>query len=318
MFDVHTHFIPEDVLLWLRDNERTVQAVWEKKSPDKAEFLTVNHKWGFELKKQFYEEELYLEEQEKAGILHSLVSPVPQLFLYDLREEMTDDISAVYNTALAKWTKTHSQRLSGLGTIPLNSPEKACARLNEAMNLGLKGAIIGPGASEKLLSDDAFIPFWEEADRLKAIIFIHPLLSEDPRLRRKMLPNLIGVPWETTVCAADLLLSGITDRFPNVKIVLAHGGGFLPYQIGRLKKGCDMWPQAAASLTAPPVEYLRRFWFDTVLWNEKGIHFLKELVGEERLVQGSDYPFDLCEWPPPDISGKGAEALLSMETIEFK
>ena len=94
------------------------------------------------------------------------------------------------------------------------------------MNNGLKGAIIGPGASQLLLSDEAFTPFWETADRRKAIIFIHPLLSEDPRLRRRMLPNLIGVPWETTICAADLLLSGFTDRFRNVKILLAHGGGF--------------------------------------------------------------------------------------------
>ncbi|MED1740537.1 amidohydrolase family protein [Bacillus swezeyi] len=313
MFDFHTHFIPNDVLLWLKDNEKSVYAVREKRSPDRAEFLTVNHKWGFELKDSFFKEELYLKEQRKAGISHSLASPVPQLFLYDLAEEMTDELSFVYNKALSIWTEKHSNRLSGLGTIPLNSPSKACERLSEAMDLGLKGAIIGPGASDKLLSNEVFTPFWEEADRRKAIIFIHPLLSEDPRLRRKMMPNLIGVPWETTVCAADLLLSGVTDRFPNVKILLAHGGGYLPYQIGRLNKGYEKWADVSASISAAPDEYLRRFWYDSVLWHEESTAYLKNLVGEERIVPGSDYPFDLCEWPPADVGHKGAEALLSMK-----
>ncbi|MFN2744661.1 MULTISPECIES: amidohydrolase family protein [Bacillus] len=313
MFDLHTHFIPDDVLQWLKDNQNAVGAVWEKRSPDQAAFLTVNRKWGFELKELFFKETLYLEAQKKAGVSHSLASPVPQLFLYDLPEEITDELSSVYNNALSIWTKHNSHRLSGLGTIPLNSPLKACQRLGEAMDLGLKGAIIGPGASGRLLSDEVFTPLWEEANRRKAIIFIHPLLSEDPRLRRKMMPNLIGVPWETTVCAADLLLSGVTDRFPNVKILLAHGGGYLPYQIGRLNKGYEKWTDVSASISAAPEEYLPSFWFDSVLWNKESAAYLIKLVGEERIVPGSDFPFDLCEWPPADIGQKGAEALLNVK-----
>ncbi|MBU8580441.1 amidohydrolase [Bacillus paralicheniformis] len=312
MYDLHTHFIPHDVLLWLDDNEKKVHAVREKKDGRQAEFLTVNHKWGFELKELFYQEALYLEAQQEAGVSHSLVSPVPQLFLYDLAEEITDELSFVYNKALAGWVKKHDGRLSGLGTVPLNSPLKASERLNEAMNNGLKGAIIGPGASQMLLSDEAFTPFWETADRRKAIIFIHPLLSEDPRLRRRMLPNLIGVPWETTICAADLLLSGFTDRFRNVKILLAHGGGFLPYQIGRLDKGYDKWAGVSSSLSAPPREYLRKFWFDSVLWEKESAAYLKKLIGEDRLVPGSDFPFDLCQWPPLGPGRKGAESLLNV------
>ena len=310
MFDFHTHFLPSEVLLWLKENKNAVHAVWERKSPEKAPFLTVNGKWGFELKETFFKEDLFLHAQTNAGIPHSLVSPVPQLFLYDLAEEITDEMAGVYNRALSNWIKKESRRLSGLGTIPLNSPVKACGRLREAMALGLKGAIIGPGASDMLLSDEAFTPFWEEADRQEAVIFIHPLLSEDPRLRRKMMPNLIGVPWETTVCAADLLLSGLIDRFPNVKILLAHGGGFLPYQIGRLDKGYQKWPNVSSSITAPPSDYLRRFWYDTVLWHGESAAYLQKLAGKDRVVPGSDYPFDLCQWPPANIGREGAEALL--------
>jgi len=128
-----------------------------------------------------------------------------------------------------------------------------------------------------------------------------------------MMPNLIGVPWETTVCATDILLSGMIDRYPNVKILFAHGGGFLPYQIGRLDKGYDQWNLVSANLEAPPSEYLKRFWYDTVLWNQASLDFLVKTVGENRVVPGSDYPFDLSVWPPKGMYEAGAYSLLGEE-----
>jgi len=161
-----------------------------------------------------------------------------------------------------------------------------------------------------MLTDPLLTPFWEEAEKLGAIIFIHPLLCEDPRLKRRMMPNLIGVPWETTLSATDLLLSGHLDTYPNVKIVLAHGGGFLPYQVGRLDKGYKQWPAVSGALQAPPSAYLKRFWFDSVVWEPKVLTFLAELVGPERIVPGSDYPFDLSVWPPDWTDELGIKSLL--------
>ena len=192
----------------------------------------------------------------------------------------------------------------------MSHPVKAAEVLQEAMSMGLKGAIIGPGIGQHMLSDSFFQPFFEEANRLNAVIFIHPLLCEDPRLKRRMMPNLIGVPWETTVCATDVLLSGMIDQYPNVKILFAHGGGFLPYQIGRLDKGYEQWDLVSSNLQAPPSDYLKRFWYDSVLWNQDSLDFLIKTVGEDRVVAGSDYPFDLCVWPPKEISDKGAHTLL--------
>jgi aminocarboxymuconate-semialdehyde decarboxylase len=310
MFDYHTHFIPPDVLGWLKDHQDIINAKWIKKEENKDEFLVVNEKWGFELKKAFTDSNLYLAEQAKAGVTHSLLSPIPQLFMYDFPEEITIDISNVYNQSLAKWIKSTPQKLSALGTVPLAHPEKAARILNDAMNLGLKGVIIGPGLSNQMLSDDFFTPFFEEANRLKAIVFIHPLLCEDPRLKRRMMPNLIGVPWETTVCATDILLSGMIDKHPNVKILFAHGGGFLPYQIGRLDQGYEQWDLVSSKLQAYPSEYLKRFWYDSVLWNQHSLEFLIKTVGEERVVPGSDYPFDLCVWPPEVRNKAGVHSLL--------
>ncbi len=310
MYDMHTHFIPPAVLDWLKENQEKVHAKWEKKSPAQAEFLTINNKWGFELKESFINPTLYLEEQQKAGVAHSLVSPIPQLFMYDFPADLTSEVSTVYNRALAQWVKDYPSQLSALATIPLNHPEQAAKELREAMNLGLKGAIIGPGLTDKMLTHEFFSPFWEEANHQKAVIFIHPLLAEDPRLKQRMMPNLIGVPWETTICATDILLSGMLDRYPDVKILLAHGGGFLPYQIGRLNKGYEKWNMVSQALQDEPIQYLRRFWFDSVLWNEMSLAYLIDVVGEDRVVPGSDFPFDLCAWPPAVQPNLGVETLL--------
>ncbi|WP_017727568.1 amidohydrolase family protein [Halalkalibacterium ligniniphilum] len=311
MYDFHTHFIPEDVLTWIKDHQKEVNANWIKKNPEKEKFLSINDKWAFELKKEFVSASLYLEEKEKASVTHAIVSPIPQLFLYDFPSEITSELASVYNQALAQWTSSNSNQLSALATVPLNDPEQAANELRNAMNLGLKGAIIGPGLNGQLLSNQVFTPFWEEADRQRAIIFIHPLLCEDPRLKQRMMPNLIGVPWETTICATDILLSGLLDQYRNTKILLAHGGGFLPYQIGRLNKGYEQWPLVSNTLRKEPIEYLKDFWYDSVLWNPGTLDYLAQTVGEDRIVPGSDFPFDLCAWPPASNLAKGSEALLT-------
>lgn len=297
MHDVHTHFIPTEVMDWLDENKRRVNAAKEKRDADKSVFLTINGKWAFELKELFIDELLYVGKQKESGIVQSLVSPIPQLFLYEFDKDTTHELSKVYNDALSRMSKSFPS-IAGLATLPLNAPGLAADELSRSMSKGLKGAIIGPGCGNLLLTDASFTPLWEEADRLGAVIFIHPLLSEDPRLRQRMMPNLIGVPWETTLCATDILLSGMMDKYPRVKLLLAHGGGLLPYQVGRLDKGYSQWKQVKSALQAPPSEYLKRFWFDSVLWNSEALQYLLKLVGEEHVLPGSDFPFDLCAWPP--------------------
>ncbi|KPH74385.1 amidohydrolase family protein [Oceanobacillus caeni] len=312
MFDFHTHFIPKQVLTWLQDHKETVHAKWEKILPDKHEFLTVNGKWGFELKPTFYDLSLYNQECLDVGVTHSVLSPIPQLFMYDFSPEITTEVSQIYNSSLAEIVDHSPDRFSALGTVPLTAPKRAATILNEAMKQGLKGAIIGPGLEDKLLSNDFFAPLFEEANRLKAILFIHPLLSTDPRIKAKKMPNLIGVPWETTVTATDIILSGLIDKYPDVKIIFAHGGGFLPYQLGRMDKGYDQWKDVSSNLKAAPSEYAKRFWYDTVLWDPNSLDLLIKTVGEDRVVPGSDFPFDLSVWPPKVNSEKGSQSLLGL------
>ncbi|MFB5190046.1 amidohydrolase family protein [Alicyclobacillus fastidiosus] len=312
MFDVHSHFVPRRVLEWLELNQARVPMTLDERVPGKDPFLTVNDKWSFELKRTFFDPAAYLAEQSAAGIKHTLVSPIPQLFLYDFSADITTAVSELYNGELAAWVQSHDERLSGLGTIPLNAPEQAAQTLETALDLGLKGVIIGPGHQGIPLSDERFRPVWQKADDAGAIVFIHPLLNDDPRIQRLMMPNLIGVPWETTICALDLILGGVLDQYPNVKVLLAHGGGFLPYQVGRLTQGYSVWPAVRNTIQESPAEYLRRFWYDSVLWDERSLKYLQSVVGLERVLPGSDYPFDLRVWPPMLENEDAVQAFLNI------
>jgi aminocarboxymuconate-semialdehyde decarboxylase len=316
--DIHTHVIPLHVLHWLEDNRTYVNAKWTKKDPNKAQFLSVNGKWEFEMKETFINPERYLNEQEKAGVIHSLVSPIPQLFLYDMPSEITKELSEVYNNALIDWTNQHASRLSALATLPMNDPATAAMELERAMKRGAKGAIVASSWSGSGLCDEDLTPFWEMANERSAIIFVHPLLCDDQRLGKAMMANLIGVPWETTVCALDLMLGGMLERYPKVKILLAHGGGFLPYQIGRLQTGYSKWELVSSRIKESPFELIRRFWFDSILWNPSSLNYLIELVGEDKVVPGSDYPFDLCEWPPKLDGTKGFQSLMNQTVMSHE
>jgi len=276
-----------------------MQAVWETRRADQEPFLTVGGQWPFELKTAFYQSEEYLRRQTAAGVTYALVSPVPQLFAYEAPRPLAHELARVYNQALAHWV---AERPGALATVPLADPEAAAAELLWALNHGLKGAIVGPGVGPLLLSAPSFEAFWRIADDRGAIVFIHPLLNRDPRIQHHMLPNLIGVPWETTVAAWDLMINGMATRWPRVKILWAHGGGFLPYQIGRYLKGYDMWPTVREVLISPPDRLLQNFWFDSLLWDDHARQLLAAVVGAERIVPGSDFPFDLSELPPAGVS----------------
>ncbi|MBX5466178.1 MAG: amidohydrolase [Firmicutes bacterium] len=310
MYDVHTHFVPAPVMEWVRAEAATIRAVFERRDPTKAEFLVVNGKWGFELKPTFIDAEGYLQAQAAAGVTYALVSPIPQLFAYEFEPAVTEALASVYNQALVEWVAQHPDRLGALATVPLNAPERAATLLEAALDRGLLGAIVAPGIGSRTLTDASFLPLWEVADQRRAILFIHPLLNEDPRVQRRMMPNLIGVPWETTLAATDLILAGYLDRFPRVRILLAHGGGFLPYQVGRLTQGYEKWSPVRAVLQAPPEAYLQRLWYDGILWDQRSLALLAAVVGEDRVLPGSDFPFDLSVWPPRVGSDAGARQFL--------
>ena len=169
-------------------------------------------------------------------------------------------------------------------------------------SLGLRGAMIDPNALGRPLADRSLDPFWKAAAELAAPVMLHPFLLEAvERFGRHYLHNLVGYPFETTLAAGSLILGGTLDRFPDLDVVLVHGGGFLPYHVGRFDRGHAVRPEVRADGAALPSSYLRRFHYDTLVQFPPALAYLVALVGADRVLLGSDHPFWLGDPEPARV-----------------
>jgi aminocarboxymuconate-semialdehyde decarboxylase len=199
--------------------------------------------------------------------------------------------SRVQNEALASALAGGPHR--GLATVPLQDPRRAAEELRVAVrDLGLRGAMVDPNVLGRPLGDRDVDPFWATAADLGAPVILHPYALEAvERFGRHYLHNLVGYPFETTLAATSLILGGTLDRFPALEVVLVHGGGFLPYHVGRLDRAHRTRPEVREDGAALPSGYLRRFHYDTLVQRGGALHYLVETVGADRVVLGSDHPF---------------------------
>jgi aminocarboxymuconate-semialdehyde decarboxylase len=247
---------------------------------------------------------------DKHGIDAGVFGPLMDVAGYSLPPEQGAAWSRAQNEGLAESLKTAGPRHAGLATVPLQSPTLAAAELCFAVgSLGLRGAMIDPNALGRALGDTAFDPFWRAAVEVGAPVILHPFLLEAvERFGRHYLHNLVGYPFETTLAAASLILGGTLERFPALEIVLVHGGGFLPYHVGRLDRGHAARPEARADGAALPSGYLRRFHYDTLVQFAPALRDLVEVVGADRVLLGSDHPFWLGDPEPLRIVREAALA----------
>lgn len=237
---------------------------------------------------------------DKQGIDAGVFGPLMDVAGYSLPAEQGAAWSRAQNEALAESLATGGRRHAGLATVPLQRPTLAAEELRFAVgSLGLRGAMIDPNALGRPLGDPAFDPFWRAAIEAGVPVILHPFLLEAvERFGRHYLHNLVGYPFETTLAAASLILGGTLDRFPTLEIVLVHGGGFLPYHVGRFDRGHVTRPEARADGAALPSGYLRRFHYDTLVQFAPALSYLVDVVGAERVLLGSDHPFWLGDPEP--------------------
>ena len=227
------------------------------------------------------------------GIDTAVFGPLMDIAGYSLPADRGAAWSRLQNEALVEALRAAPGAHRGLATVPLQDPALAAAELRVAVkDLGLRGAMIDPNALGRPLGDGAFDPFWRAAADLAAPVVLHPFLLEAvERFGRHYLHNLIGYPFETTLAAASLILGGTLDRFPGLAVVLVHGGGFLPYHIGRFDRAHETRPEARADDAGLPSHYLRRFHYDSLVQRPEALRYLVQTVGHDRVVLGSDHPF---------------------------
>ncbi|MCI0395046.1 MAG: amidohydrolase family protein [Chloroflexi bacterium] len=253
--------------------------------------------------REFVDIEQILVEQEQAGVDVVVLTPWSSLFHYDADLEAAIQLSRVQNEALARLVREHGPRVAGLGTVAMQDSEAAVAELKRCVNeLGLLGVEIGTNVNGIYLGDDRFRPFWTAAEQVGAFVEIHPVSGiGGPTNREYYLWNAYANPAETALTAAHMILSGLLEAHPSLKICLFHGGGHLPYQIGRLDRAFKVRPEARQRIGAPPSSYLKQFYFDTVIHSAEALAYLVDLVGVDQVMLGSDYPFDMGYDRPVEV-----------------
>ncbi len=235
-----------------------------------------------------------LQDMDEMGVDIQVVSPSPSQYYYWAEERLAERIVRTGNEAIAALCAEHPDRLQGLGSVALQHPALAVEQLDHAVRgLGLRGVEISTRIVERELDHADFEPFWAKAEALGCVIFIHPFgTTLGERLDRFYLSNVIGQPLETTIALSHLIFGGVLDRFPGLRIVAAHGGGYLPHYTGRSDHGRRVRPEAAGC-AHPPSAYLKRIWFDTLVHGPDVLRGLIDRVGASQLVVGTDYPFDM-------------------------
>lgn len=237
---------------------------------------------------------LRLREMDAMGVDVQLVSPSPSQYYYWAGRDLAAEIVRLQNEGIAGLCADHPERLIGLGGVALQHPDLCVEQLEHCVTrLGLRGVEISTRVNGLELSDPSLAPFWARAEALGCVVFLHPFgAGMGARLSRHYLSNLIGQPLETTIALSHLIFGGVLDRHPGVRILAAHGGGYLPTYCGRSDHGRRVRPETAGAARMPS-EYLRRIWFDSLVYSPHALSWLIEQVGIEQVVVGTDYPFDM-------------------------
>jgi aminocarboxymuconate-semialdehyde decarboxylase len=292
--DTHTHILTQETMALLgKESPKAAVSV----TPIDKDFATLDvagtvyrpfPTGGFDVERR-------LKDMDATGVDVHVLSATPQSYLYGLEPALGVVTSTIQNNQMAKLVKQQPDRFMAIGTLPMQAPEEAAKELRRIVKtLDMRGAMFASNIMGKNLDDPSFAPLWAAAEELDAFIFIHPNnIAGADRLKSYYLANLIGNPLDTTIAAACLIFGGVMDRHPKLKICLAHGGGFVPYQAARWTHGWEVRPEPKKNVPNKPTEIIRRFYYDTILHSKETLEFMIERTGAERVVLGSDYPYDM-------------------------
>ena len=231
-------------------------------------------------------------------------------FWYSADRDMATRIVNLQNEKLAAMVKAaNADRFFAFASVALQFPGLAAQQLEEGVKRwGLRGAAIGPTCEGQELSSPKFDPFWAKAEELQTLIFVHPQDSANAtgiaaRVQGNgALANVIGNPLETTIFLSHMIFDGTLDRFPNLKILAAHGGGYLPSYANRMDHGCFVFPeQCKGTIKKHPTEYLKQIYFDSIVFTPEGLRHLVATVGASQIGMGTDFPFPWTSTPVDQV-----------------
>lgn len=322
--DIHSHAIPPRVVEAIEADPVGFMARIEGEGKERR--IVHDQGYAYPLFEEFTDPVAKLRAMDRKGLDVSVLSPPPPLFYYWVDAEAGARIARLVNDGIAELVSTDTTRFRGMATVPMQDVEAAVAELERAIfTHGFRAVEVGTSVEGKQLADEAFRPFLERASELGVLVFAHPYyVGARQGLEDYYLTNLLGNPYDSTVMVANLMFSGLLDELSDLKLCVAHGGGFAPYQIGRLEHGHQVRPETRARTETKPSELLSRLFFDTITFSPLALRYLVNLVGAEHIVLGTDAPFDMGDENPlatieavPGLTGEERDALLSNTALKL-
>jgi aminocarboxymuconate-semialdehyde decarboxylase len=295
--DIHHHYVPMQLIEETRRQGKSLGvAVTEVRGSYALSFAgSKPHR----LQPPIFDIEGRLKVMDQGKIQTATLEANTNSLGYRLNGEQGEAWSKLYNECMGDLIKTQPDRFVGMATVPLQDPARAGKVLEHAINqLHFRGAFIGTNVNGQYYNSQDFDPFWAKVQELDVIVVIHPEhIAGAERMTEYGLNAVCGNPADSTLCLGYMLYSGVFDRFPNLKVCALHGGGFLPYHLGRFDKEFETGKGVRpAQATKPPSAYMKNLYFDTLVYDVDTLEYLKAKVGADRLMLGTDYPYTLGDW----------------------
>ncbi len=296
--DVHSHIaVPEAAELVKPHLDWSTVPLAHFATPDTK---ALNQKQDADRTSRFLEYDVRLADLDAMGVDVQVVKPPPPQCYYTVPLDVAVKASQIVNDGVAEYVAGRPDRFLGFGTVPLQDGQEAAKELERIVRQhGFRGVQVLTNVAGKELSDPEFAPFWAKAEALGVLVVIHPNgFTHAERLTRYYFNNVVGNPFDTTVALHYLIFDGVLERHPDLKILAVHGGGYLPAYSGRIDHAWGARSDTRGELPNPPTSYLRKVYFDTVVFTPHQLKNLVELFGADRILMGTDYPFDMAEADP--------------------
>ena len=308
--DIHAHIIPEGFLRAYEKGED-----WYGTVANASGMIRHNPRtrWSPEQR---------IADMDSLGVDVHVLSTSGYFYNYEKDAETITKMSREANDHVSQLTKDYPTRFAGLANLPMQDVNASVAELERSMTqLGLKGAMIGDHVNGKTYDDPEFLPLWKAAEELGAMLLIHQSGGTvvNPRSSKYHLPNSIGNLADRTVTFAAFVYGGVMDKYPDLRVCLSHGGGYVCFGIGRMDRGWQVRSEARVNIQKPPSAYLRNFYYDCLTHDESALRMIIDTVGVDRVLFGTDWPYDMMiDWPVSWLLGLESLSQEEKEAILWK
>lgn len=312
LIDIHHHYVPQRFIDLARKDGERYQAVVYRDQGTGLEALAVGMtspppdrpvgRSLFAMDPGIYDLPTHLKEMSEMGLDMAALSVSPLLYYYFADAPLGAEVSRIVNDSIHEAAKDHPDRFIPMGTVPLQDVDAAIEELERCVKeYGFTAVEIGGSVNGKNLDEPEFDAFFQRAEALDLLIFIHPMANPSPdRLIRYYTENIIALPLESGICANSLIFGGVLERYPNIKICFAHGGGIIPGLIGRWDHGWEVRDEGKVVIDKPPSTYFKKLYFDDLVHSDDVLQALLTIAGPERVVIGTDYNYDMGQYPPAE------------------